>query len=381
MPVIGDCFFNRKVMHGFTSEYRHKKSSQAFELAFPCDNIEELDSSYKKLISAGAGSVHPPENMPWGMHNVFFSDPDGNIHEIFVRLEKMAENSIKLLSGMTWVLTGAVNIGIAESTHGVYLIDSGNDQDSGRKLLQQLQQKDWKVKAIINTHSNVDLSGANSYLQRKTDCAIWATKVEADFIETPVLEPSFLWGGYPFKELRSKFFEAKASRVTNVITEDTVLPGFRFIPLPGHHFGQIGVFVDDVFFLGDSLSGKNIIDKYGLPFIYNVRAFKSSIEKIKAIDAEYYVPSHGEIVKNIEETAELNMKTVLDTENDIMRLIEKWVSFDDLLKSFCDLRGIDLNQNQYVLVGSTVKSFLSYLFNKSEVSYAFKDNIMYWKCS
>ena len=69
--------------------------------------------------------------------------------------------------------------------------------------------------------------------------------MEAAFTETPLLEASFLWGGFPFKELRSKFFEAKASKVDVVITADTVLPGFSFIPLPGHFFGQTGVVTAD----------------------------------------------------------------------------------------------------------------------------------------
>jgi hypothetical protein len=39
-----------------------------------------------------------------------------------------------------------------------------------------------------------------------------ATREEAAFIETPLLEPSLLWAGVPTAALRNKFLMAKPSR-------------------------------------------------------------------------------------------------------------------------------------------------------------------------
>ena len=38
-----------------------------------------------------------------------------------------------------------------------------------------------------------------------------------------------------------------------------------------------------------------------------------------------------------------------------------------------------MNTNQYVLIGSTIKSYLSYLYDENKISYEFKDNKMVWK--
>ena len=38
-----------------------------------------------------------------------------------------------------------------------------------------------------------------------------------------------------------------------------------------------------------------------------------------------------------------------------------------------------MNENQYVLVGSTIKSYLSYLYDNNKLSYEFKNNKMLWK--
>lgn len=76
----------REVMYNFSSEYKKNASGQAFELAFPCDNVNDVDESYSRLISMGANPVHAPQNMPWNQRTALFADPDGNVHEIFAEI-------------------------------------------------------------------------------------------------------------------------------------------------------------------------------------------------------------------------------------------------------------------------------------------------------
>jgi len=73
----------RNVMYSYSDEYRKKVVGQAFELAFPCENPDEVDEAFEKLVTMGATPVHQPQNMPWNQRTALFADPDGNIHEIF----------------------------------------------------------------------------------------------------------------------------------------------------------------------------------------------------------------------------------------------------------------------------------------------------------
>ena len=121
----------------------------------------------------------------------------------------------------------------------VCLIDSGNDKETGRKVRQILDANGWRLKAIYNTHSNADHIGGNKYLQTQTGCDIFAAGIERDFTEHPILEPSFLYGGFPPECLRHKFLLAQDSEV-DVLTQDALPEGIRMIPLPGHFFDMVG---------------------------------------------------------------------------------------------------------------------------------------------
>ena len=77
----------RSVMHDYSDTFKEKNTGQGFELAFPCDSVKELDKTYEELLSKGVKGIHEPKNMPWNQRTALFSDPDGNIHEIFTELE------------------------------------------------------------------------------------------------------------------------------------------------------------------------------------------------------------------------------------------------------------------------------------------------------
>ena len=118
------------------------------------------------------------------------------------------------LTPHTYYLQSPAKIGLVKlSGNEVCLIDSGNDKDAGRKVRQVLDANGWKLKAIFNTHSNADHIGGNKYLQAQTGCRIFAPGIECDFINHTLLEPSFLYGGYPCKDLRHKFLMSQCAFV------------------------------------------------------------------------------------------------------------------------------------------------------------------------
>lgn len=192
----------------------------------------------------------------------------------------------------------------------VYLIDSGNDKDAGRKLLRILEQRGWRLAGIVNTHSNADHIGGNHFIQQKTGCKIFAEGIEGHFTESPILEPAFLYGGFPAGELRHKFLMAQPSSVSP-FSDPNFPSGLKVIPLPGHFFQMYGFRTpDDTVFLADCLSSAATLEKYHVSFIYDVAAYLETLDAVERMEGRLFVPSHAEATDDIGPLVDLNRKKV-----------------------------------------------------------------------
>ena len=284
------------------------------------------------------------------------------------------------LTERTYYIHSPAKIGLVKlNDSNVCLIDSGNDKEAGRKLKKLLDSNGWHLTAIYNTHSNADHIGGNKYLQSNTGCKIFAPSVECCFTKYPVLEPSFLYGGYPMKELRHKFLMAQESSA-EYLTHDSLPEGFSIIDLPGHFFDMKGFRTpDDVVFLADCLSSPDTINKYRLTFVYDVGAYIATLETVKSMSARLFVPSHADVTDDISSLAQYNIDSVNSNAEMIISLCKFPVNFECLLgKLFNDL-GLTMNFEQYVLVGSTVRSYLSWLKDNGRLNAYFDGNMLMWQ--
>lgn len=279
----------------------------------------------------------------------------------------------------TYYIKNNTNIGVYKiNDQDIYLIDSGNDKEAGRKILKLVNEKGWNIKGIISTHSNADHIGGNKFIQDRTNCYILANNIEKSFTEYPILEPSFLYGGYPFKDLRNKFLFAKESQVVDI--QEKLPKGLEYFILKGHFFDMIGIKTsDDVYFLADSLFSEETITKYHLFFIYDVKEYLNTLELLKTLNGKLYIPSHCEATDNISSLIDVNKNKVNEIIEKVYNLCEEEITFEEILKRIFDEYQLTMNVNQYVLIGSTVKSYLSYLYDEGRIIYEFKDNKMFWK--
>lgn len=261
----------------------------------------------------------------------------------------------------------------------VCLIDSGNDKDAGRKVRQILDANKWHLTAIYNTHANADHIGGNQYLQRQTGCRVFAPGIDCAFTRRPILEPSFLYGGFPPKDLRHKFLMAQESDAQE-LTPDTLPEGFELIPLPGHFFDMAGFRTpDDTVFLADCLSSRETLEKYRIGFIYDVAAYLNTLETVKAMQAKRFVPSHAPACEEIASLAQHNMDTVLEIAERIVGLCSEPVCFETILQRLFSDYGLTMNFEQYVLVGSTVRSYLAWLKDTGRLQVLFENSMLLWQ--
>ena len=261
----------------------------------------------------------------------------------------------------------------------VCLIDSGNDKEAGRKVRQILDANGWRLRAIYNTHSNADHIGGNKYLQMQTGCDIFAPGIERDFTVHPVLEPSFLYGGFPPQSLRHKFLMAQESEADE-LTPESMPENLSMLPLPGHFFDMVGFkSADGAVFLADCLSSQETLDKYQITFVYDVAAYLNTLEMVRTLDGKIFVPAHAAATEEIAPLAQRNIDKVHEIAERILEICISPIPFETIVQRLFDSFALTMNIEQYVLVGSTVRSYLSWLNDSGRAEYRFENSQMLWR--
>lgn len=279
----------------------------------------------------------------------------------------------------TWYIDCPAKIGVVRAADGMYIIDSGNDKDAGRKVRQIFEREGWTLKGILNTHSHADHVGGNKYLQNNTGCSIFADAVEASFIEHPILEPAYLFGGFPPSDLRHKFLMAQES-AAKPLSDPAFPKDITPVAIPGHYFGQTGFkTADGVFFIADSVCSKETLDKYTVSVLYDVKGAIATLDLLEASDAKLFIPSHAAPTEDIRELASYNREKIFAVKAFLLEICSGGLTFEEILQQVFTGFGLIMTFEQYALVGSTIRSYLAWLKEEKLLSASFEENRLVWR--
>ena len=277
-------------------------------------------------------------------------------------------------AGNTYYMDCPAKVGLCIDGNAAYSIDSGNDKDAAKKLLRHLEGK--TLRAVYHTHSHADHIGGSALLCERTGCDIFAPAIECAFTQYPILEPMTLYGGRPPKELRHKFLLAKESPARPLAA---MTDGWEAIPLPGHSPAMTGYRTpDNVVFLGDCLASVATLDKYPIGYLYDVGQYLETLEQVKAMTAALFVPAHAEAVADIAPLARRNIEAVQAVAAQIEAFCQSPIGFDELLGKLFSHYQMTMTIQQHALVGSTVRSYLSYLCDADRLRLTVENNRLIW---
>lgn len=250
------------------------------------------------------------------------------------------------------------------------LFDGGSDPSAGKKLLACLDSLGLKLEAVYNTHFHADHIGGNRLLQKRTGCNIYCPGgLGFAFVEYPELQSEFMTGAFPFAEYRDhKFYRAEQCEPT-VLTEDVLPEGISIRRFEGHTKSMVAYKTyDGVWFLGDVISGEEILVKHGICYQYDIAEHLRELDELATLDGKMFVPSHADPTDDLTYLIKLNKDKMYENMDVIKNICKAPTHFDDIMAAVFRHYDIPMNMFQYVLVSCTVRSYLSYMHDLGEIS-------------
>jgi glyoxylase-like metal-dependent hydrolase (beta-lactamase superfamily II) len=313
-----------------------------------------------------------------------------------------------------WVIQGGANIGVIAHEGRCLIIDSGMDKDTGQNILKQVKKLGLTPSALLITHAHADHFGGAHYLVRQTGLQVYATRVEASVMSSPILEPLYLFAGaQPPGELQYKFFLAKPCMV-DVILEGNELSvdqiPLEVISLPGHSTEQVGVAYGNTLFVGDAFLTPEILDKHRIPFYTDIQAglktlgflkalvkntgassadaltlLNGSMPKTKTRPFKLVVAGHGELYSSSDQVNRVIDYTVQRLES-ILEHVRNSLAYgearstSDVLSSVAAIHNASISTlSQHALYNTTIQAALSALYTQNVIHPIFLDNRLLWQ--
>lgn len=304
---------------------------------------------------------------------------------VYTETKRFAEEGktmfeLRKIGEHTYYIESPTRIGIyCLNETDVCLIDGGLDAGVGKKVRRVLDENGWHATAIFATHAHADHVGAMGYLQEYYGCPVYAPSLEYPMLARTALTPTYLFGGFPFGDLRGKFFQAPPMR-PSLLTEDVLPVGFEMIPLPGHTFDMVGFKTpDDIWFLGDCVCSETTLEKYHLTLLYDVESYLKTLDALDELSGVLFVPSHAEPVSDLHCLTAKNRAKICEISDLIVSLCGNGLTWESLLKQIFDHYGLQMDLTQYTIVGSTVRCYLAYLYNCGKVTCSVEENCLIWR--
>ncbi len=103
------------------------------------------------------------------------------------------------------------------------------------------------------------------------------------------------------------------------------------------------------------------MEKYAVSFINDVGAYLETLDMVEKMEARY------------------NRDKVHEVAERILSICMEPMCFERILQEVFKGYGLSMNFEQYVLVGSTVRSYLSWLKDNGKLAATFQDSMLLWQ--
>lgn len=152
------------------------------------------------------------------------------------------------------------------------------------------------------------------------------------------------------------------------------------ISLPGHSWDMVGFrTAEGVVFLADCLSGSETLEKYQVSFLTDPAQYIATLENVAGMEAALFIPSHAAATEDIAPLARLNIAKVNEIADAIVDICAEPLCFETILSRLFTRFELTMTFEQHALVGSTLRSYLTWLKSQGRLTADIENNLLVWK--
>ena len=268
-----------------------------------------------------------------------------------------------------------------KSESEIILLDTGLKREHEAALLGFLEEENLTVSGILCTHAHIDHVGNAAWLKEKYGCPIAMPKVEAEIVSS-LLNLKIFYGTYPMNRIRDHFghMVIKADRFIEETETEILFQGvpFSIIHTPGHSAGHIAITTpDDVTYIGDALIGEEVMRSSKLPYAHILSKDLMSKMKLYHVRSSWYILAHKGIYTDIKDLITDNIYFYKNRAEEILKVIEKPMTFEDILKSLSrSMRICITTPFKYIAVERMLRCYIEYLEETGKITLVLEEDFL-----
>lgn len=278
-----------------------------------------------------------------------------------MKISKVRGNTYFIDTGMTYIPFYKTN------DTDIILLDSGWIGET-KELDKLLDENEFKVVGIINSHAHPDHIGNNSHFKEKYNCLIAMPKDEAILCSSLINLKNF------YNTQTNTLTDIKKHYGYMVCETDILISDeqdsiymcgvlFKIFHTPGHSVAQICIITPDkVAYLGDTMISYEVMKSSKVPFSFVLTEDLKSKDKLHELKCNNYIVAHKGVYENITDLITENIKFYKNKAESIFDIIDGTMTMEDIMKSVIKDFNIKVaNVYKYDMVFRMLRCYVEYL--------------------
>lgn len=266
----------------------------------------------------------------------------------------------------------------------IIMLDTGLKRGEREGIEEVLENNNFKVRAIINSHAHIDHMGNNAYFKNKYNSIIAMPAYEAVICSSEV-NLKVYYGSRALKDVKEYYghMVCKTDISIDKSQHEVSVCGinFRIIHTPGHSPDHICIITpDDVAYIGDSLISHEVMKGAKMPYSYILSEDMKSKAKLYDLNCSRYVVAHKGIYDNITKLIDDNIDFYESRAMRIYEIIDSPMTIEDIMKFIIKNSIIKVSTVQkYRVMETMLKSYLEYLYEIKKLELVIENGLLKYK--